>query len=334
MSLTIKGRPIRFNLKWLKPPPTPADGSMTLFEHLRELRYRLVIAALAIIVATVLCAFFYNDLFGLLRRPYDLGIADLKVSNPEAVTQLVANDIASPLKLAVQVCLVAGLILSGPVWLYQLWAFIVPGLLSKEKKWALIFIGVASPLFAAGVATAYYVLPKAISVLLSFTADGVTNLQDINTFLSFMLRLMVVFGIAYLIPLLVLMLNIVGVVKASQLAKYRTLVIFGTFVFGAVATPSTDPFSMLALALPMSVLFLVAEVIAHGLDRRKARRARAAGDELVASDKALRELSSEPAPGEHAPTTNGHDSVRAQQLLEPQPEPQPERDKDEPLRDR
>ena len=208
--------------------------------------------------------------------------------------------------------------LSGPVWLYQLWAFIVPGLLAKEKKWALIFIGIASPLFFLGVATAYYVLPKAIAVLLGFTAEGVANLQDINTFLSFMLRLMVVFGIAYLIPLLVLMLNIVGVVKASQLAKYRTLVIFGTFVFGAVATPSTDPFSMLALALPMSLLFLVAEVIAHILDRRKAKRIGAGGDELLATDKALRELSAD-----SSPSTNGHAPERSQTMLEPSPEDLP-----------
>ena len=168
----------------------------------------------------------------------------------------------------------------------------MPGLLAKEKKWALIFIGTATPLFALGVATAYFVLPKAIAVLLSFTAEGVTNLQNINTFLSFMLRLMVVFGIAYLIPLLVLMLNIVGVVKARQLAKYRTLVIFGTFVFGAVATPSTDPFSMLALALPMTVLFLAAEVIAHILDRRKSRRIGQGrwSNTASAGDRTLREL--------------------------------------------
>jgi sec-independent protein translocase protein TatC len=305
VSLTIKGRPIRFSLKWLKPPPLPPDGSMTLFEHLRELRYRLVVASLAIILATILAAFFYDPLLNLLTAPYQRGIDDLKASNPEAVTELVNNNLTSPLKLAVQVCLVAGLVLSGPVWLYQLWAFIVPGLLAKEKKWALIFIGLASPLFAAGVATAYYVLPKAIAVLLSFTAEGVTNLQDINLFLSFMLRLMVVFGIAYLIPLLVLMLNIVGVIKASQLAKYRTLVIFGTFVFGAVATPSTDPFSMLALALPMTLLFLAAEAIAHVLDRRKARRVRASGDELLASDKALRELT-----GDDPQSTNGHEPPR------------------------
>src|SRR3712207_202090 len=252
----------------------PPDGSMTLFEHLKELRYRLIVASLAIILATVLSAFFYQRLFSLLTAPYFAGIDDLKANNPEAITELVNINLTSPLKLAVQVCLVAGLVLSGPFWLYQLWAFIVPGLLAREKKWALIFIGTASPLFAAGVATAYYVLPKAISVLLSFTAEGVTNLQDINLFLSFMLRLMVVFGIAYLIPLLVLMLNIVGVVKASQLAKYRTLVIFGTFVFGAVATPSTDPFSMLALALPMTLLFLAAEAIAHVLDRRRSEERR------------------------------------------------------------
>jgi len=327
VSLTIKGRPIRFSLKWLKPPPVPPDGSMTLFEHLRELRYRLIVASLAIIAATILAAFFYQYLLEVLTAPYRSGIHDLRENNPEAITELVNINLTSPLKLAVQVCLVAGLVLSGPVWLYQLWAFIVPGLLAREKKWALIFIGTASPLFAAGVATAYYVLPKAISVLLSFTAEGVTNLQDINLFLSFMLRLMVVFGIAYLIPLLVLMLNIVGVVKASQLSKYRTLVIFGTFVFGAVATPSTDPFSMLALALPMSLLFLAAEALAHLLDRRKARRMRAMGDELLASDKALRELSAD-----GPPSTNGHAPGRSQTMLEPSSEDL--RDEDQPPRAR
>ena len=322
MSLTIKGRPIRFSLKWLKPPPMPPDGSMTLFEHLKELRYRLIVASLAIIVATVLSAFFYSTLFSLLTRPYYAGIEELKANNPGAVTELVNIGLTTPLRLAIQVCLVAGLVLSGPVWLYQLWAFIVPGLLAKEKKWALIFIGTASPLFALGIATAYYVLPKAISVLLGFTAEGVSNLQDINTFLSFMLRLMIVFGIAYLIPLLVLMLNIVGVVSAKQLAKYRTLVIFGTFVFGAVATPSTDPFSMLALALPMTMLFLAAEAIAHLVDRRRAKRIGASGDVLLATDKALRELSQD-----GSASGNGHSPDRSRHILEVKEE---KRNADEP----
>lgn len=269
---------------------------MTLFEHLRELRYRLVIASLAIIVGMIISGFFYPALFDILTRPYYAGIADLKANKPGAVTALVSNNLASPFTLALKVCMVGGLVLTSPIWLYQLWAFVVPGLLAKEKKWALIFIGVATPMFIGGVVVGYVVLPKAITVLLSFTQSGVTNLQDINAYLSFLLRLMLVFGIAFLIPLIVLILNIVGVVKAKTLAKYRTLVIFGTFVFGAIATPSTDPFSMLALAAPMTVLFLAAEAIAHVLDRRKARRAALAGDDLlirgsVEKDKALRELS-------------------------------------------
>ncbi|HEX8511354.1 MAG TPA: twin-arginine translocase subunit TatC, partial [Propionibacteriaceae bacterium] len=178
----------------------------------------------------------------------------------------------------------------------QLWSFILPGLLAKEKKWALIFIGAATPLFFAGIVVAYIVLPKGLSVLLGFTQSGITNMQDISVFLTFLLRIMVVFGVAFLIPLVVLMLNILGVIKAHQLSKYRMYVVFGTFLFGAVATPSTDPFSMLALALPMTVLFLAAEVIAHILDRRKARRATAGGDMVQSSvdqDKALRDLDDE-----------------------------------------
>ena len=296
MSLTIKGRPIHFSLKWLKPPPVPPDGTMTLFEHLRELRYRLIVSALAIIVGMIVAWFFRYDLMDILQRPYFQAIDALKAKNPDATTLLVNINLTSPLTLALKVSALAGLLITAPFWLYQLWAFIVPGLLAKEKKWALIFIGAATPMFVGGVVVGYIVLPKAITVLLSFTQSGVSNLQDINAYLSFLLRLMLVFGIAFLIPLVVLMLNIVGVIKAKQLAKYRSLVIFGTFVFGAVATPSTDPFSMLALALPMTVLFLAAEVIAHILDRRKERAIALAGDDWlvrrsVADDKALRELS-------------------------------------------
>jgi sec-independent protein translocase protein TatC len=296
VSLTIKGRPIHFSLKWLKPPPVSPDGTMTLFEHLRELRYRLVVSVLAILVGMIVAWFFRYDLLDILQRPYFQAIAALKAQHPGADTSLVNINLTSPLALSLKVAALAGAIATAPIWLYQLWAFVVPGLMAKEKKWALIFIAAATPMFIGGVAVAYIVLPKAITVLLSFTQAGVTNLQDINAYLSFLLRLMVVFGIAFLIPLVVLMLNIVGVIKATQLAKYRTLVIFGTFVFGAVATPSTDPFSMLALALPMTLLFIGTEVIAHILDRRKARRAALAGDDLlirgsVEKDKALRELS-------------------------------------------
>jgi len=296
VSLTIKGRPIHFSLKWLKPPPVPPDGTMTLYEHLRELRYRLIVSVLAIMVGMIVAWFFRYDLLAILQQPYFQAIEALKAKNPDTTTLLVNINLTSPLTLSLKVSALAGAILTAPFWLYQLWAFVVPGLLAKEKKWALIFIAAATPMFVGGVIVAYVVLPKAITVLLSFTQAGVSNLQDINAYLSFLLRLMLVFGLGFLIPLIVLMLNIVGVIKAKQMAKYRSLVIFGTFVFGAVATPSTDPFSMLAVALPMALLFLAAEVIARVLDRRKAQRAALAGDDLiiqrsVADDKVLRELS-------------------------------------------
>ena len=296
MALTIKGRPIHFSLKWLRPPPAPPDGSMTLFEHLRELRYRLVVASLAILIGMIVAWFFRDYLMDILQLPYFRAVEDFKAKNPEAETLLVNINVTSPLTLALKVSALAGMVVTAPIWLYQVWAFVVPGLLAREKKWTLIFLAAASPMFAAGVFVGYFVLPKGISVLLSFTQVGVSNLQNVNDYLSFLMRVMVVFGIAFVIPLLVLMLNIIGVIKASQLSKYRTLVIFSTFVFGAVATPSTDPFSMLALAAPMTLLFLAAEVIAHILDRRKARRA---GSDLVVShsvgaDKALHELDDDP----------------------------------------
>ena len=167
----------------------------------------------------VVAWFFRYDLMDILQRPYFQAIDALKAKNPDATTLLVNINLTSPLTLALKVSALAGLLITAPFWLYQLWAFIVPGLLAKEKKWALIFIGAATPMFVGGVLVGYIVLPKAITVLLSFTQSGVSNLQDINAYLSFLLRLMVVFGIAFLIPLVVLMLNIVGVIKAKQLVE-------------------------------------------------------------------------------------------------------------------
>src|SRR5215216_4116178 len=139
---------------------------MTLFEHLRELRYRLVVSILAIIVGMIVAWFFRYDLLDILQRPYFQAIAALKTQHPEADTSLVNINLTSPLALSLKVSALAGAIATAPIWLYQLWAFIVPGLLAKEKKWALIFIAAATPMFLAGVIVAYFVLPKAITVLL------------------------------------------------------------------------------------------------------------------------------------------------------------------------
>ena len=258
---------------WLKPPQAAPGGVMSFADHLRELRYRFIVAAVVIVVTSSLAAIWYNQLYLVVMRPYLLAVEMLKASNPNLTASTVISGVSTPLILAFQVCLVAGLIVSAPVWIYQLWAFIVPALLAQEKRYAMGFLGAAIPLFLLGVLIGYSIMPQGISVMLSFTPSSIpiTNLLEVNDFLKLTLQLMVIFGLGFLMPVVVVGVNLVGLVTAKQLAKVRTYVIFGTFIFGAAATPSTDPFSMLALALPMTLLYLAAEVVCRFNDRRKAK---------------------------------------------------------------
>lgn len=267
-------RRLKVNLSWLKPPKVPPGGTMTLFEHLAELRYRLVVSVLWVILAMIVCAFFYQQLYDLLMQPFLVASESLKAARPGAETQAVNIGVTTPMLLALKIVGIAGLVMSAPFWLYQLWAFLAPGLLAKEKKYALLFLGSSTPLFLSGVAVGYLVLPKGIEVMLGFTPESVpvTNMLDIQYFLTFLIRLMLVFGLAFLLPVVIVTLNLIGIIRAKQLAGVRLFIIFGIFVFGAVATPSTDPFSMLALALPMVVLYAIAEVICHLNDRARRRR--------------------------------------------------------------
>jgi sec-independent protein translocase protein TatC len=262
----------RRRFAWLRPPKGGPGGTMALGDHLRELRYRLIVSVLAVIVASLLAAIWYDALYQVMLRPYLLAVKMLAESNPNLDPTTVISGVTTPLILAMKVCVVAGLVLASPVWLYQLWAFIVPALLAKEKRYALGFLSAAIPLFLLGVLIGYYIMPQGISVLLAFTPSSVPvmNLIDVRDFLELTLKLMIVFGLGFLIPVVVVGLNLVGVLKAAQLAKVRTYVVFGIFVFGAAATPSTDPFSMLALAIPMTVLYLIAEVVCRMHDKRKA----------------------------------------------------------------
>ena len=241
---------------------------MTLTEHLRELRRRMFICICAIVVGFVVGWFLYDWLFDLLLDPFESAVTRLaREQGLEA--EAVMTGVTNPFVVQAKVALVAGIVLASPVWLYQIWAFIVPGLHPNERKWTLAFSAVAGPFFIAGVVLGYYVMPKGIEVLLSFTPGEITNLVDAMAYLSFVLRVLIVFGISFEIPLFVIMLNLAGVVRAKQLARWRSLIIFSTFVFAAVATPSTDPITMLLLALPMALLFLIAEGIAHIVDRRR-----------------------------------------------------------------
>jgi sec-independent protein translocase protein TatC len=248
-------------------PVTPMgpDGKMALADHLRELRGRVLRAICVLIVAVIVALFFYKDLFALIKEPYDLARAAL----PKETTKAVTSGVASGLLLQLKICALTAVVATSPYWLYQIWAFIVPGLHPHERRYSRAFLAVAGPLFIAGVATGYFVLPKGLEVLIGFTPDGVQNLVDFDHYFSFFVRMLLVFGVAYQIPLFVILLNLVGVVRGKALGQYRPWIVLGTFVFAAAATPSTDPFSMLFLAVPMTILFLISEVVARVLDKRR-----------------------------------------------------------------
>lgn len=249
---------------------------MALADHLRELRARLLRVTAALVVGIVAAWFFYDALFALLLDPYE--DARVRLEAKGVRTEPVLSGVASALLLRIKVSALAAVVVMSPFWLYQIWAFIVPGLHAHEKRWTRVFTIIAGPLFIGGVAVAYYVLPRGIEVLIGFTQPQLQNFVPFDTYLSFIIRMMLVFGVAFEIPVFVVMLNLAGIVRGRTLAAYRPWIVVGTFIFAAVATPSTDPFSMVMLAIPMSVLFLVSEGIARLVDRRRAGREGFYGD--------------------------------------------------------
>jgi sec-independent protein translocase protein TatC len=265
--------------------PVGDDGRMALADHLRELRARLLRAAVVLLIGITVAWFFYDQLFSLLLDPYENAQARLESKGVDS--QGVINGVTTSLLLRLKISALAAVVVTSPYWLYQLWAFIVPGLHPHERRSTRVFAAIAGPMFIAGVAVAYYVLPKGMEVLIGFTPGGLQSLVDFGDYFRFLTRMLLVFGVAFEIPLFVVMLSLAGVVSGAALGAYRPWIVIGTFVFAAVATPSTDPFSMLMLALPMTVLFLLSEVVARVIDRRRRRRAEAEGlaglDDDVAS---------------------------------------------------
>lgn len=244
---------------------------MTLGEHIRELRNRLVKSVLAITVGTIVGWVYYTPLLDLLKNPWESGVSGVARAN-DLEPQLTMTGVADPFTFQIKIALVFGIVLAAPIWLYQAWAFVVPGLHRNERKWSLLFAGIAAPLFFAGVAVGYWVLPKGIQILISFTPPGVQNLVTLPGYLDFVLRMLLVFGIAFLIPFAVVLANMAGAVSGRALGKARPYIIVAAVVFGAIATPTGDPFTLLLLAGPMCLLFLVAEVLARMNDRRRERK--------------------------------------------------------------
>ncbi|GAB1330607.1 twin-arginine translocase subunit TatC [Streptomyces sennicomposti] len=273
------------------------EGRMPLTDHLRELRNRLAKALLAIVVVTIVAAFFYYDIINFLTKPilHSVGcgrtfqeLANAKAPADTGSTakcaQITINGLLAPFTMALQVSLMAGVVFASPVWLYQLWAFIAPGLHKHEKKYAYAFVGTGVPLFLGGAFFAYKVLPTTAKVLLDFTPANVNNLLPLDDLLQLVTRMVIVFGLSFELPLLLIMLNLTGILTGRRMLGWWRGMIIGITVFAAVATPSTDPVSMLALAGPIWVLYFGAVVFSLLNDRRKRRREAAGPADDEASD--------------------------------------------------
>ncbi|WP_210651936.1 twin-arginine translocase subunit TatC [Nocardioides sp. SYSU D00065] len=243
------------------------DGRMALSDHFREFRARLLRCLMVFLLAFALAIVFRHALYDAVYGPY----SDAQAKLPEGKTVATTSGAGAGLLLWLTLGGFAAAVVTAPYWLYQIWAFVLPGLYAQERKMSRIFAAIAGPLFIAGVALGYLTLPMALEVLIGFNPEGVTNLTDFNDYLQFFTRTLLVFGLAFNIPVFVVLLNLAGVVKGSSLKAYRPWIIIGTFVFAAVATPSADPFSMVLMAGPMVLLFFVSEAIARLNDRRRAR---------------------------------------------------------------
>ncbi len=265
---------------------------MPLAEHLRELRNRLAKALLAIVVVTVVAAFFYQEIINILTEPIlksvgcekSFGELAKAQAGSEPCAQITINGLLGPFTLALKVSLTAGVVLASPVWLYQLWAFVAPGLHRSEKKYAYAFVATGAPLFLIGAYFAYAVLPTSAKVLIEFTPSDVDNLLPLDELLDLVTRMVLVFGLSFELPLLLVMLNFTGVLTGRRMLGWWRAMIMGITLFAAIATPSTDPLTMLMLAGPIWVLYFGAVTVSLLNDRRKARREALEPDDDEASD--------------------------------------------------
>jgi sec-independent protein translocase protein TatC len=274
------------------------DGSMTLMEHLYELRTRLFVALCAVAAGGILgfiwwgvAPFGLPTLGDLLTGPYCALPTTLRLSPNPGRCQLLQTAPFEVFTLRMQVSLAAGAILTAPIWIYQVWAFITPGLYANERKFALTFVGTASVLFAAGAVLAYFVVPTGLLFLANLGGGQFITALTGEAYISFLLTMLVVFGLTFELPLLVVMLNRIGVLPYSKLKRWQRGIVFGLFVLAAVATPGNDPISMLALAFALVVLFEAAVLIARAHDRAVARRRAEQGWDDLDPD--------EPAPLDH-----------------------------------
>lgn len=254
-------------------PAHPDESRMTLVEHLVELRARMVKSAVALVIATVAAFVYFEPILEFLQRPYCELPAHLRGGGgSEGDCQLFVIGILDQFVIRMRVAMMAGAIASAPVWLWQLWQFVTPGLHPKERRWAVPFVASSILLFVAGAVFAYYTLPNGLRLLLGMGGDAITPILTVDKYLSFITLMLLAFGVSFEFPLLMIFLNIVGVTPTAKLRRWRRGMYFGLCVFAAIITPSQDPATFLALWVPLCVSYEA--VIVFGRTRDRMRRGR------------------------------------------------------------
>ena len=241
---------------------------MSLGAHLVELRNRLFISALAIVLGMVVGFILSDFILSALTQP----IADLAAEQGREAS-LNFTDVSSAFDLRIQIAFTVGVVISSPVWLYQVFAFVMPGLKKKEKRYAVGFVCAAVPLFLAGCVAGWFVLPHMVTLLTGFAPEGTTALLTARSYYDFVLKLVLAIGIAFVLPVFVVLLNFAGVISAASIIKSWRIAVLVIILFTAIATPAADVISMFMLAIPMVALYFAAVLVALWHDRIAARRA-------------------------------------------------------------
>lgn len=240
---------------------------MSLGEHLVELRRRFGIIGLSIVFAAVGGWFLADPVWEALSEPV-LEIA--RERDRDADINYTSVTEAFDTKIAIAVVL--GIVLAAPVWLYQIWAFFVPALMRKERRYALGFLGAAVPLFFAGVTAGWLVLPNIVVLLTGFAPEQSSTLLTAKVYLDFALKLVVAVGVGFVLPVFLVLLNAIGVLSAEAIIKGWRWAIIVIAVFTAIATPAADVVSMVLLAIPMVALYFMAAGVSWINDRRRAKK--------------------------------------------------------------
>ncbi len=272
---------------WLRLPGRrrrrpPADGTMTVIDHLHELRRRLFVTTLVVLAGTALAFVWFGhgipaiglpSLGDILTGPYCAVPAESRVTfGDDASCRLLATGPFSALELQLKSALIAGSVLTAPIWLHQLWAFVAPGLHARERRHATVFGVTGGLLFAGGAVLAYLVIREGLTVLLGFGGDATVAALSPESYFAFLIAMLIIFGVSFELPLLLIMLNAAGVLTGERLARSRRYAIFGLVVFAGLVVPGNDPITMGALAVALVVLYEVAVQVSRMHDRRIARR--------------------------------------------------------------